>query len=224
MALGFRIATRLIQSCSPIPAEGIRLGPEDSLCERLNTSRPTFRQALRILDDLGTLQVQRGRGGGYLLRRPSTIGVIRQMFALLASRQQSLKDVLPVKWTLDIVKLRLAMRTLRELDHETQLVHCQSLTTVLRYPSEPYRWCLLQQSLGRIGKDPMVNALVWCLVAYNVRVAPSTVTWGGIEPELHRAEDAVVCAIRDGREDDAEHHLRRGQALITDLFHAVGGG
>jgi hypothetical protein len=70
---GFQIATRLIQQFSPIPSEGIRLGSERSLCDRFRTSRPTFRQALRILDDFGTLQVQRGRGGGLpASRRPTS--------------------------------------------------------------------------------------------------------------------------------------------------------
>ena len=215
---GFRIAIRLIQHYSPIPADGIRLGSENILCERLSTSRPTFRQALRILDDLGTLQVQRGRGGGYVLKRPSSIGVVRQLFALLASRQQTLHDLLPMKWTLDIVKLRLAMRVLRQLHSTARSEHLQSLASLLSYPSEPYRWCLLQQTLGRIGRDPMVNTLLWCLVAYDVRVAPSAAPWREIETDLHSAEEAVVRAISEGLESEAEHHLRRGQALIMQLF------
>jgi DNA-binding FadR family transcriptional regulator len=216
-ARGFRIATRLIQRCSPIPLEGIHLGPEDRLCERFSSSRPTCRQALRILDDLGTLQVQRGRGGGYLLKRPSSIGVVRQMFALLASRQQTLDDVLPMKWLLDIVKLRLAMRALQQMDSSRRAEHLQSLASILTYPSEPYRWCLLQQTLGRIGKNPMVNTLLWCIVAYHVRVAPSSAFWSEIETELRSAEEAVVQAIGTGLETEAELHLRRGQALMTGL-------
>lgn len=215
---GFRIATRLIQHYSPIPTAGIRLGCEESLCDRFSSSRPTFRQALRILDDLGTLEVQRGRGGGYLLKRPSSIGVVRQMFALLASRQQTLDDVLPTKWTLDIVKLRLAMRALQRLDTSARAEHLQSLASILTYPSEPYRWCLLQQALGRIGRDPMVNTLLWCLVAYDVRVAPSSAPWGETESELRSAEEAVVRAIGEGHESEAELHLRHGQALITELL------
>ncbi len=215
---GFRIATRLIQHYSPIPADGIRLGSEGSLCERFSTSRPTFRQALRILDDLGTLEVQRGRGGGYLLKRPSSIGVVRQMFALLASRQQTLDDVLPMKWTLDIVKLRLAMRALQRLDSRTRAEHLQSLASILACPSEPYRWCLLQQAMSRIGRDPLVNTLLWCLVAYDVRVAPSSAPWGEIESELRHAEDAVVRAIEKGLESEAVLHLERGQALVTQVL------
>jgi DNA-binding FadR family transcriptional regulator len=215
MVRGFQIATRLIQHYSPIPADGMRLGSEASLCERFRTSRPTFRQALRILDDLGALQVQRGRGGGYVLKRPSPIGVVRQMFALFASRQQTLHDVLPMKWTLDTVKLRLAMRALRQLPSSAQSEHLRALASVLTYPSEPYRWCLLQQALGRIGRDPMVSTLLWCLVAYDVRVAPSIAIWGEIETDLYREEEAVVRAISEGLNTEAEDHLQRGQVLIT---------
>ncbi len=215
---GFRIATRLIQHYSPIPSDGIRLGCEDSLCERFSTSRPTFRQAMRILDDLGTLEVQRGRGGGYLLKRPSSIGVVRQMFALLASRQQVLDDVLPMKWTLDIVKLHLAIRALRGLDSSRRAEHLQSLASIFTCSSEPYRWCLLQQALGRIGRDPMVNTLLWCVVAYDVRVARSSASWGEIATELHGVEEAIIHAISAGLESQAEFHFRRGHALIMGLF------
>jgi len=125
--------------------------------------------------------------------------------------------VLPVKWTLDVTKLRLAMRALQQFDTNSRMEHLKSLDAILRCPSEPYRWCLLQQSLGRIGRDPMVNTLVWCLVAYHVRVASPSAVWTDIETELHGAEEAVVRAIRSGCETEAEHHLRRGQALITSL-------
>lgn len=217
---GFQIATRLIQHYSPIPSEGLRLGSEGSLCERFRTSRPTFRQALRILDDLGTLQVQRGRGGGFILKRPSCIGVVRQMFALFASRQQTLDHVLPMKWMLDIMKLRLAMHTLRQSDSATREEHFQNLSLILSQPSEPHRWCLLQQALGRIARNPFVNTLLWCLVAYDVRVALPSPPWPNIEKELYQAEQAVVRAIGEGSEVEAENHVRRAQILITEMLRA----
>jgi hypothetical protein len=67
----------------------------------------------------------------------------------------------------------------------------------------------------------MVNTLLWCLVAYHVRVAPSSAFWGEIETELRSAEEAVVQAIGTGLESEAELHLRRGQALMTGLINVA---
>ena len=44
----------------------------------------------------------------------------------------------------------------------------------------------------------MVSTLLWCLVAYDVRVAPSIAIWGEIETDLYREEEAVVRAISEG--------------------------
>lgn len=218
---GFQIAHHLIRHYSPIPNEGVRLGSEEALCDRFSSSRPTFRQALRILDDLGMLHVQRGRGGGYVLKRPSSIGIVRQVFALLASRRQTLEDVLPMKWLLDLVKLRLAMRALARMDSRAHAQHMRSLSAVLRHPAEPYRWCLLLRELGRITRHPLVNTLLWCLVAYDVRIAPPTVPWNHIEAEMLEAEAALVQAIKLDVEQQAELKLRHVQAQISELFAGV---
>ncbi len=219
--LGFRIATRLIQHYSPIPSEGVRLGSEDALCERFRCSRATFRQAVRILDDLGALRVQRGRGGGYLLKRPASIGIVRQMFPLLASRQSDLGDVLAAKWALDRVKLRLALQALRAAEPAIRKQHLAGLSAALQGSPEPYRWCLLQRALGRVAANPMVATLLWGLVAYDVRIGSPHPAWERIDSELGSVESRIVTAVALDRASDAELQVRRAQQLISSLIHRI---
>lgn len=214
--LGFGIATRLIQHYSPIPAEGVRLGSEDVLCERFCCSRATFRQALRILDDLGTLEVQRGRGGGYLLKRPASIGIVRQMFPLLASKQSGLQDVLSAKWALDRVRLCLALHALRTAEAAVREQHFAALSAALQDSPEPARWCLLQRAIGRVAANPMVATLLWGLVAYDVRTGPPDPAWASIESELGLLESRIVTAMVMDRASDAELELRCAQQLISE--------
>jgi DNA-binding FadR family transcriptional regulator len=216
--LGFGIAIRLIQHYSPVPADGVRLGSEDGLCEKFCCSRATFRQALRILDDLGTLQVQRGRGGGYLLKRPTTIGIVRQMFPLLASKQSRLQDVLSGKWALDRVKLRLAMHRLRTAEAAVRERHFSALSAALHGSPEPSRWCLLQRAIGRVAANPLIATLLWGVVAYDVRIGPPDLAWASIESELGLLEHRIVTAMLMDRPSDAELELRRAQQLISALI------
>jgi DNA-binding FadR family transcriptional regulator len=212
--LGFRIATRLIQHFSPIPVAGVRLGSEETLCEKFRCSRATFRQAVRILDDLGALQVQRGRGGGYLLKRPASIGIVRQMFPLLASRQSGLQHVLAAKWALDRVRLRLALHALRTAEPAVREQHLSGLAAALDGAPEPYRWCLLQRAIGRVAANPMIATLLWGLVAYDVRIGPPDPAWASIDSELGSIESRIVAAMASDQASDAELQLRHAQQLI----------
>lgn len=52
--------------------DGEWLGWEDDLVERLGVSRPTLRQAARLLEAEELLVVKRGTNGGLFARRPTT--------------------------------------------------------------------------------------------------------------------------------------------------------
>jgi DNA-binding FadR family transcriptional regulator len=65
---------------------GQRLLPERELAERLGISRPTVREAIRSLTQLGYLEIRRGRNGGAYVREvsadPSSASVRRVAAAL----------------------------------------------------------------------------------------------------------------------------------------------
>src|SRR3546814_14470549 len=51
------------------------LGSEDEVMRSLEVSRPTLRQALRLLEQEQLVSVRRGVGGGLFARRPTEEGV-----------------------------------------------------------------------------------------------------------------------------------------------------
>jgi DNA-binding FadR family transcriptional regulator len=73
--------------------EGEMLPPEIVLCAQLGVSRPTLRQALRILESELLVTVLRGRNGGTRVNRPSAEVAGRYLGNLLQFERASLDDV-----------------------------------------------------------------------------------------------------------------------------------
>jgi GntR family transcriptional regulator, transcriptional repressor for pyruvate dehydrogenase complex len=69
------------------------LGSEDELIERLGVSRPTLRQAARILESEQLLSVRRGWNGGFFTRRPEASSVARMAGLFLRSQRATFGDV-----------------------------------------------------------------------------------------------------------------------------------
>lgn len=75
-------------------AEGDTLPSEAEMVKRLGVSRPTLRQAFRILETEHLIVVQRGSRGGGTVFRPSTKLAGRYLSDLLRYRTTTLRDVL----------------------------------------------------------------------------------------------------------------------------------
>jgi GntR family transcriptional repressor for pyruvate dehydrogenase complex len=74
-------------------ADGEWLGSEDDLLERLGISRPTLRQAARLLEAEELLVVKRGLNGGLFARRPSTDAVARIASVYLRAERTTVVDL-----------------------------------------------------------------------------------------------------------------------------------
>jgi DNA-binding FadR family transcriptional regulator len=74
-------------------AEGELLPPELKLMTELGVSRPTLRQALRILENERLVRIYRGRNGGARVSRPSVSTAERHLNNLLLFQGATLDDV-----------------------------------------------------------------------------------------------------------------------------------
>jgi len=73
--------------------EGEALPPEPELVQRHGVSRPTLREALRILQSEELITIRRGSRGGARVNAPRIDAVARQAGYLLQHQQTSLRDV-----------------------------------------------------------------------------------------------------------------------------------
>ncbi len=73
--------------------EGDSLGTEAGLLERFGVSRPSLREALRILEADGLISILRGAFGGVVVHRPDQRMTARAAALVLQSRSVPLADV-----------------------------------------------------------------------------------------------------------------------------------
>src|SRR3954452_4096131 len=88
-------------------SEGDSLGREPELVERFGVSRPSLREALRILETEGLITVLRGVHGGVIVHEPDQRMTARTAASLLQARNVSLADVFDARAQLEPLATRL---------------------------------------------------------------------------------------------------------------------
>lgn len=76
-----------------VPTGRLFLGSELELMSRLGVSRPTFRQAARLLQHEQLLLIKRGVSGGFFARTPSEQVITRMASVLLSTKGTTLRQV-----------------------------------------------------------------------------------------------------------------------------------
>ena len=72
---------------------GDRLPPERELRETLQTSRSTIREALRVLEQKGLIEIRLGTGGGAMVKAVSSETITESLALLIASRSISIEHL-----------------------------------------------------------------------------------------------------------------------------------
>lgn len=87
--------------------EGDSLGNEADLIERFGVSRPSLREALRILETEGLISVVRGVLGGVVVHSPDQRQTARTAALVLQSRNVALADVFEARTIIEPAAVRL---------------------------------------------------------------------------------------------------------------------
>ena len=99
-------------------AEGTALPPERELVTQTRMSRTTVREALRVLEVQGFVQIKTGRLGGAYVRRPGPESMARSVSLLIRGRQIRIAALLETREGVEPTCARLAAkyRTDEDLD------------------------------------------------------------------------------------------------------------
>jgi DNA-binding FadR family transcriptional regulator len=180
-ARAHELARKLALELPRAPADGLRVGTEDQLCERYRVGREVLRQAVRILESRGLINCKRGRTHGVLTRPPDAAACVEWVVAYFSAAHLKWVEFYRVACIVSrIVRMVVAaestrtqrQRLLRRLDSAPSWSDVPALVTA-QIQAE---WSCLA--------NPILIFMERCLTAYFARA--SAAAWASFDgSELH---------------------------------------
>ena len=187
---------------------GVLLGSEDDLLEHLGVSRPTLRQAARILEQEGLLRVRRGVNGGFFAHRPDASAIAHATAIFLRSEKATVEDVFEARLLIEVECAALAAKAPKqrrkkamERDLDGQEFHLE-----------------VARLTGNIVNVMFVDVLI--NVAGILRGRPIGLDDRG-SPEVglahQRIREAIVAGDADLAADRMKKHLTAARNVVASL-------
>lgn len=194
---------------------GDQLPPERELAAVLGASRSTTREALRMLQARGLLDVRVGARGGAFLAAPTNDHAVQGFADLLAGRGVSAQQVTEARWVIEVAALPLICARATPAD-------IAELRALSRRDQQALREGCYQEDysvafhlrLAQSAHNPVIDTMLESM--RDVLLASLKVTqWAPVTDRHHGLEEhrALVEAVEAGDAERAtevlRHHLRR---------------
>lgn len=214
--------------------DGSELPPEAVLLEQVPVSRPSLREAFRILETEGLVTVRRGKRGGTVITHPTPDTAAYHVGLLLHARHTSLDDLAAAR---DLVEPMAAEAAARRQDHREVGRSLEALTAEAEEHIDDelaftrlstdfhHRMVLasgnetLQILLGILESIWNTQELTWAESAVHEGEYPSMT----LRREVIRAHTRIATAIEEGDADEALR-LTRAHLKATSQFVSASGG
>jgi GntR family transcriptional repressor for pyruvate dehydrogenase complex len=197
-------------------ADGDRLPRQEDLLEEFGVSKPSLREALRILETEGLVTVRRGKVGGAVVHRPTTDSAAYAINMVLRSNEVSIQDVVRA---LNVIEPQcVALCSLRS-DRETTIVaRLRELQTgALEAIEDAPEFAKLGRRFHEEIVDHCGNQTLILLIGAleSIRSEAAAEWMADNEPSLamrqqsHADHDQIVELISSGDAEAAAKELRR---------------
>ena len=218
-ALRREIVRGIVQPGAALPQEKI-------LMERFAVSRPTLREAIRILESEGLVRMTKGALGGALVQRPSVDVATRYLGLILQVNRTSLTEIYRVHALIEPAAARLvaesgnreAARELREC-YNAGLSH---LDNDFQFGTDTARFRIKLIELAGI---PTLTLLIGVLDDILERCWAAVSAKAGLEIDTGRAKqrgtrsiEKLINLIEQGDGAGAEEHWRKHTAMVEKMM------
>lgn len=204
-------------------AEGELLPPEPTLMTQLGVSRPTLRQALRVLESEQLVRIERGRNGGARVNRPTPAVAGRYLNNLLLFHDANLDDVHRAREFLEPA----AVAELAGKLGKKQIAELREAVAASREESDPVRARNLRADfhvrLVELTSNRSLTLFARLLadqLAIPSRRTVATPPAPEIVEEILTDHDRVIDLIEAGASREAVRHWRRHLTSVHDQLQA----
>lgn len=207
-------------------SEGDSLGHEPDLVERFGVSRPSLREALRILEAEGLITVVRGALGGVVVHEPNERMTARTAALVLQARNVSLADVYDARRMLEPTAAATVARSsrrksaakelLRLIDEQEASIEDPDAFGLANARFHEHLVSLAgNQTLSIVAE--MLNEIVSRAVTAVAHEGPASQS-ADIRKRGIRSQRRLVELIADGDAAGAEEHWRAHMAVVGKVL------
>lgn len=190
---------------------GDRLPPERDLCERFGVSRVTVREALRMLESSGLVQIRVGARGGAFVTAPSSDRVGEGLTDMLTLSAISAADVTEVRTILEVGIVPIVCERATEQDLADLEEICERSEAALRTGEYSVRYSL--EFHTRVAEATHNPAVVMLVESFRDAIHMSLEQAREVAPEMGdlgtREHERFIEAVRRRDPDAATKIMRK---------------
>lgn len=144
---------------------GDRLPPAPELQETLGASRGTLREALRILEQKGLVDVRVGKNGGIFVRESTTTPIAEGIALLIRQRRISTDNLAEFRIVIESGLIELVCKNITDLEKDQLREFIKDLKQHVNVGAEGWHGFLdveveLRRALIRMARNPMYEAVL----------------------------------------------------------------
>jgi GntR family transcriptional repressor for pyruvate dehydrogenase complex len=189
---------------------GDRLPPERDLCERFGVSRVTVREALRMLESSGLVQIRVGARGGAFVTAPSSDRVGEGLTDMLTLSAISAADVTEIRLILEVGIVPLVCERATEQDIADLEEICERSEAALRTGEYSMGYSL--EFHTRVARATHNPAVVMLVDSFRGPIHMSLEQAREVAPEMGglgtREHERFIEAVRRRAPDEATRIMR----------------
>jgi DNA-binding FadR family transcriptional regulator len=203
-------------------SEGDSLGHEPDLVERFGVSRPSLREALRILEAEGLISVVRGILGGVVVHEPDRRMTARTAALVLHTRNVSLADVHEARSLLEPAAVRViaSSRSRRSAVSELQQLIKDQMRVIMDPDAFGPANARFHERLVALAGNQTLSIVAEMLNEIVARAVTAVSKIGATGSSTAtrrrgiRSQERLVSLIEAGKASDAEAHWRTHMTVV----------